>query len=334
MKLCHSDSMPRISILIPCYNEETTIQKVIEDFRQQLPSSNIIVFDNCSTDNTAVKAKAAGAYVHPVLKKGKGAVVAEMLSHVDSDYYIMVDGDDTYPADKAQHLLRPLIEGKADMMVGNRLFEFGNSSFRPFHLLGNKIITRVTNLVFSSQLQDVLSGYRAFTRAVADSLPAVSTGFEVESEVTLLTLRKGFVIREVTIPYRERPRNSISKLRTFKDGFRILIQIGAILITFKPLTLFGAIGIALMAISIIGGAQAVTEFIRENLLKSYAIMAASLFLGFVAFLSLFSGIILYIVNNLFINYGNLITRKQQHIYKIVRSLKRDKSEPQSENIAG
>lgn len=313
------DGTPRIVVVIPCYNEGATIGKVVRDFRRQLPDTEVFVFDNNSSDNTIDEARAAGATVHGVLRQGKGAVVAAMLSRIDADYYVMVDGDDTYPADSVRELLRPVVEGQADMTVGYRLSEYTSDSFRPLHIVGNRIITGVTNLVFRSQLKDVLSGYRAFTRQVADALPAISTGFEIESEMTLMALRNGFAIQEVRIPYRERPSGSVSKLSTFKDGFRILLQIAIILVTFKPLTLFGSIGIALAVAGGVAGAFPIQEYIQKHSVSSYGMMAISIAAGFGAAVSLAAGIILYVVSNLFVNYGNIITRKQQHIYRMIEA---------------
>ncbi|MCK9464101.1 MAG: glycosyltransferase [Proteobacteria bacterium] len=328
------DGAPHIVVAVPCYNEGTTIGKVVRDFRRQLPEAEVFVFDNNSTDNTIDEARAAGATVHGVLRQGKGAVVAAMLSRTNADYYVMVDGDDTYPAENVRDLLRPVIEGQADMTVGYRLSEYTSNSFRPLHVVGNRVITSVTNLVFRSQLKDVLSGYRAFSRQVADALPAISTGFEIESEMTLMALRNGFTIQEVPIPYRERPSGSVSKLSTFKDGFRILLHIAIILVTFKPLTLFGSIGIVLAVAAGVTGAFPILEYVQEPSVSSYGMMVISIAAGFGAAMSFVAGIILYVVSNLFINYGNIITRKQQHIYRMLDTRKTEPPTDSNQEVGG
>ncbi len=232
-----------IAVLIPCYNEEATIEKVVRDFRVQLPDALIYVFDNNSTDNSHALAKAAGALVIKEKRQGKGFVVAAMLRKVKADYYIMVDADDTYPAEYCHALLQPLYNEQADMVVGQRLSEYNRHAFRFLHVFGNKAICSLINSIFHSDLQDPLSGYRAFTREVALQLPVVASGFDVETELTLQMLYRQFVIQEVTVSYRARPAHSFSKLSTFKDGFNVLMKIFLILRSYKPLTFFGGLGI-------------------------------------------------------------------------------------------
>lgn len=234
-----------IAVLIPCFNEELTIGKVVQDFKKQLPEATIYVFDNNSTDKTAEAAQGSGAIVEKEKRRGKGFVVAAMLAKVQADYYIMVDGDDTYPAASVHDLLNPLHRGEADMVVGRRLATDLSSAFRRFHVLGNRLVVSLINLIFSSQLHDVMSGYRAFTREVALNLPVVASGFDVETELTLQLLYRNFVIREIPVDYRERPPGSVSKLSTFRDGFRVLVKILGIFIAYKPLTFFS--GLSIMA---------------------------------------------------------------------------------------
>ena len=242
-----------IAVLIPCYNEQATIEKVIRDFRAQLPHAVIYVFDNNSTDDSRRLAESVGAIVIKEKRQGKGFVVAAMLRKVKADYYIMVDADDTYPAEYCHALLQPLFEDQADMVVGQRLSEYDRHAFRFLHLFGNKAICHLINSIFHSDLRDPLSGYRAFTREVALQLPVVASGFDVETELTLQMLYRQFVIQEVTVPYRARPSESPSKLNTFKDGFRVLMKIFLILRSYKPLTFFGGLGIIceLIALAII-----------------------------------------------------------------------------------
>jgi glycosyltransferase involved in cell wall biosynthesis len=232
----------RIAVIVPCLNEEITIGKVVDDFRAALPEATVYVFDNNSTDRTAAIASERGAVVIPEKRPGKGFVVQAMLAKVDADYYLMVDGDDTYSAAHARQMLQPLIDQKADMTVGTRLSEFSHGSFRSLHLLGNRVLTGLINWAFGTRLDDMLSGYRGLTRELAKSIAILSAGFEVETELTVRTLEGGFVIREMPIPYRERPEGSVSKLRTFRDGWRVGRTIIDVTRTYRPFTFYGLIG--------------------------------------------------------------------------------------------
>jgi len=247
-----ANSERRIAVIIPCLNEEITIEKVVDDFRSALPGATIYVFDNNSTDRTAQIARDRGAVVIPEKRPGKGFVVQSMLSKVDADYYLMVDGDDTYSAGHAQQMLQPLMDQQADMTVGTRLAEFSHGSFPSLHLLGNRILTGSINWAFSTRLNDMLSGYRGLTRELAKSIAILSQGFEVETELTVRTLEGGFVIMEMPIPYRERPVGSVSKLRTFRDGWRVGLTIINVTRTYRPFTFYGLVG----ALFVIGGGLA------------------------------------------------------------------------------
>lgn len=236
-------SMPSIAVLIPCFNEALTIQKVVADFKRELPHASLYVFDNNSTDDTADIAKKAGAIVVREKKQGKGFVIASMLNSIVADFYVMVDGDDTYAADCVHKLLDPVLSEQADMVVGQRLATYTTTAFRPLHVFGNRLVVKLINIIFSSKLSDVMSGYRAFTREVADSLPIVATGFDIETEMTLQLLYRHYIIREVPVPYKERPEGSVSKLSTFRDGVRVLVKILGIFKAYKPLTFFGGLGL-------------------------------------------------------------------------------------------
>ncbi|MEA4909512.1 MAG: glycosyltransferase [Anaerolineaceae bacterium] len=267
-----------IAVLIPCYNEALSIGKVIADFRRQLPEASIYVFDNNSRDDSAHIARQAGATVIREKRQGKGFVVAAMLRKVSADYYVMVDGDDTYPAECARALLQPLLDEDADMVVGQRLSTYTQDAFRPLHLFGNKMLCALINAIFGTELQDPMSGYRAFTRDLAESLPVVAKGFDIETEMTLQMAYLGFTIKEIEIPYRARPQGSTSKLRTFHDGFIILIKILSILKAYKPLTFFGSIGLIFATASLVLGAFVIHEYIQYQYIYSVpkAILAASL----------------------------------------------------------
>jgi len=239
----------RIAILIPCYNESATVKKVVSDFRAAIPEAAIYVFDNNSTDGTADLAREAGAIVIPEKKQGKGHVVAAMFEKVEADYYVMVDGDDTYPAERVHDLLAPVIAEKADVVVGAREAVDEAAAYRRFHVFGNWLVKTLINVIFAAKLKDIMSGYRAFTRDVALNLPIIAYGFDIETEMTLQCLYRRWVIREIPVAYRERPPGSVSKLSTFRDGFRVIFRILNVFRSYKPLTFFGGIGLVLLAIS-------------------------------------------------------------------------------------
>lgn len=237
--------------MIPCLNEEATIGKVIDDFRRALPGAEIVVYDNASTDRTFAVAREHGAVVRREKRKGKGFVVGRMVAEEAADYFILVDGDDTYEAAAAPSLLAPLLEGRADVVVGVRKAASG-AAFRRFHVFGNWLVNRMVTAVYGYPVADVMSGYRAFTREVARSVPVVSTGFEIETEMMLQLLGRGYIVEEVPVQYRERPRGSFSKLRTVSDGIRVVMAILGIAKSAKPLTFFGSLaaGLALAAAAI------------------------------------------------------------------------------------
>ena len=281
---------PRIAVLLPCYNEEPTIGKVVEAFRAAVPEAQIYVCDNNSSDRTAEVAAEAGAIVLRDPRQGKGRAVRMLFDRVDADIYLMADGDETYPADEAGKLIEQVQEGGYDMSVGNRLDHFKSASFRAFHLFGNRMICTMINLLFGSRLQDVLSGYRCFSRRFAKSVPLFSSGFEVEVEMTLQSLDKGFSIKEVDIAYGERPQGSVSKLNTWNDGLIIMRAIFHMFKDYRPLLFFGVL------IGLVAGSVVVEEFVRTGLIKRIplAIFAVgSVLSGFVA---ITAGLILDTVN--------------------------------------
>lgn len=298
-----------IAVLIPCYNEAQTVEKVVQDFRRALPRAQIYVFDNNSSDDTAALASKAGAIVRHEKRQGKGFVIANMLASIDADLYVMVDGDDTYPAEKAPALLQPLMDGKADMVVGQRLTEYTDQSFRPLHVMGNRLVRDVINLVFGSRLVDVMSGYRAFTRQVAEHLPVVASGFDVETEMTLQLLFRNFVVHEVAIPYRERPEGSTSKLRTFHDGALVLLKILGIFKAYKPLSFFGGMGLVVFLAGLVPAMAAVGDYARDGQLDDT--VAAMLAMSFVSasFLLITVGIMLHTLNFRILEMTNLLSKQ-------------------------
>jgi glycosyltransferase involved in cell wall biosynthesis len=301
----------RIAILIPCYNEELTIGKVIQDFRAQLPEATIYVFDNCCTDRTAEIAGQLGACVATEARQGKGYVVESMLARVDADLYVLVDGDDTYPAEFVHALLEPVQNGKADMTVGARLEEKTSDSFRPMHVFGNRLVCGLINKIFHARLTDIMSGYRAFSRKVVQRIPVVSSGFEVETELTVQMLYYNLKLVEIPVPYRGRPKGSVSKLRTLPDGFRVLWKIFSLFRNFKPLTFFGGLGILVLMLGLFAGMLPVYDFFQSGFreVKRFplAILASALVL-LASSLALL-GIILHAVNWRFKELHNVIFRR-------------------------
>jgi glycosyltransferase involved in cell wall biosynthesis len=308
MKAINWDKLD-IAVVIPCYNEELTIEKVISDFRQQLPSAKIIVFDNNSTDNSYQLAIQTGVEVIKEKRQGKGYVVAALLAKVDADFYVMVDGDDTYPAEEVHKLLEPLILEQADMVVGQRLSNYSEEAFRSLHRTGNRVICRLINSVFSTRLTDPMSGYRSFTREIADNLPIVASGFDVETEMTLQLLYRAYIIKEVEIPYRARPAGSESKLRTFRDGFIVVTKIVNIFKAYKPLTFFGSLASIFALFGIFLGYFVISEYILYQYIYSVpkAILATGCMLIAMNLISV--GLILSTLKFRLLEVDNVLTKQ-------------------------
>jgi glycosyltransferase involved in cell wall biosynthesis len=243
-------SRTRVAVLVPCFNEVATVAAVVRDFKAALPGAEVFVFDNNSSDATASEAAAAGATVVREPRQGKGFVVQSMFRTVDADLYVMVDGDGTYPAEAAPMLIEPAIRGEADMVVGSRLVAGTRSEFHPLNRFGNKLLRALLNLAFRVRLTDVLSGYRVFSRRLVRALPLAGGGFEVEVELTIKALQRGFAIREAPVNLRRRPAGSDSKIRIVRDGLAIGWTILSLFRDYKPLTFFGGLGLVL----VLGGA--------------------------------------------------------------------------------
>lgn len=291
-----SSPVPTIAITIPCYQEEKTIAQVVKDFRAQLPQAAIYVFDNNCTDRTAEFARAAGATVIREKRQGKGHVVASIFEVIPEDIIVMVDGDGTYDATAVHRLLEPILKGEADTTVAARLQQYGDKSFRKFHVAGNQMVCWIINRMFASNISDIFSGYRAFTRECALLIPITSHGFDVETELTMQSLYRGMVIREIEAPYGERPSGSFSKLRTLPDGMRVLLRLFLLMRSYKPLTLFGSVAIALFAGTAAAGALPALELVEYHRVNSRAaaILAISGFM--LTCLSLALGLVLSSVN--------------------------------------
>ncbi|MCX5676578.1 MAG: glycosyltransferase [Planctomycetota bacterium] len=300
-----------MAVLIPCRNEAGAVGQVIDDFRRELPQAEIHVFDNCSDDGTAEVARLHGAVVHREPRKGKGFVVSRMFEMIRADYYVMVDGDGTYPAERVRDLLDPVVRGEADMVVGARLAQPAPRAFPPLHTLGNRLIRWTINRIFRTALTDVLSGYRAFNDRVVWQVPVISEGFEIESELTINLLYYRLKILEVAVPYRERMPGTQSKLRTFRDGFRVIWKILSLFRSCKPLTFFGGLGLVLLALGLGAGTLPLYEYvtIRYVYRVPMAVLAASLVI--LAMGSAGLGILLHAINIRLMELHSVMTRPRQ-----------------------
>jgi len=286
-----------VAVLVPCYNEEPTIEKVVRDFKQDLPGAQIYVFDNNSTDRTAERARHAGAKVVLSARQGKGNVVRHMFDVIQAKYYVMVDGDDTYPSSAAPELVQLAKSSGAAMIVGARLNDREPESFRRFHQAGNVLLARLLSSIFRTRVTDVLSGYRVFSSEFVNTVPLISQGFEIETELTLQSVAKNFVIREHPIKYGSRKQGSYSKLNTYRDGVLILKLVFMLFRDYKPLTFFSLIGLMIGSASLMAGLPSILDYYHAG--KVYhlprAVLAAGL--GVVAVMSVGLGIVLHTIRN-------------------------------------
>lgn len=293
----------KIAVAIPCYNEEKSIKKVINGFQKELPGAKIVVFDNNSTDRTQKIAVAEGAKIIHEKRQGKGWVVRSICERLDADIYVMVDGDDTYPAEEVHKLIAPILNDEADMVVGNRLGQDNHNSIRHLHQFGNWCITGTLNLIFRADYKDVLSGYRAFTKDVAKNIPLITVGFEIETEFALQALEHGYIVKEVPIRYGSRPQGSLSKLSSFSDGYRIMVTMAMLLRDHKPHHFFTFIFVILGACS---SSLLIYAYTLTTLLNVFLIIG--IILGIAAFLFLVTGLILSAVNTRFAELSAIIRK--------------------------
>ncbi len=258
--------MERIAVLIPCYNEELTIKKVIEDFKKELPNADIYVYDNNSKDKTAQIAKEAGAIVRKENRQGKGNVVRTMFREIDADIYVMVDGDDTYPAEFVHELIKPVVNDEADMTIGDRLSNgtYQKEIKKNFHEFGNNLVRNAINLLFNNNLKDIMTGYRVFNRTFVKNMPVMSPKFELETEMTLFALDKKYRIKEIPIVFRERPEGSESKINTFSDGIKVMKTIIKMFKDHKPLKFFSIIFMIFLIIGLSVGIPVIVEFCKTG----------------------------------------------------------------------
>ena len=285
--------MDTIAVLIPCYNEAVTIRKVVEDYRRVLPEAVIYVYDNNSTDNTAAIAAEAGAVVRHEYQQGKGSVIRRMFREIDAKCYLMVDGDDTYPAEYAPEMARLVLERQADMVVGDRLSAtYFTENKRPFHNFGNRLVRWSINALFGSSIRDIMTGYRAFSYQFVKSFPVLSKGFEIETEMSIHAIDKNMRLETVVIQYRDRPEGSESKLNTYSDGFKVLRTIARLYRNYKPLAFFGLLALLLAVIAAVMFVPVLLEYFRTGLVARFPTLIVSGFVAIAAILSLFSGLIL------------------------------------------
>lgn len=286
--------MDKVAVLIPCYNESKTIAKVVTDFQAVLPEGSVIyVYDNNSTDSTAEIAAAAGAVVRHEYQQGKGNVIRRMFREIDAQCYLMVDGDDTYPAEFAPEMIAKVLDRGVDMVVGDRLSAtYFTENKRPFHNFGNKLVRHSINALFKSNIQDIMTGYRAFSYQFVKSFPVLSKGFEIETEMSIHAIEKNMLVESVIVTYRDRPEGSVSKLNTVSDGIKVLGTIGKLYKNNKPFGFFGIIALVLVVIAGLLFFPVLLEYLNTGLVRRFPTLIVSGFIAIGAIQSFFSGLIL------------------------------------------
>ncbi len=287
----------KVAVLVPCYNEEKTIAKVIEDFQKVLPNAVIYVYDNNSTDKTSEIANSYdGVIVKREYRQGKGNVVRSMFRQIDADCYIMIDGDDTYPAEYAPEMVRLVLEEDVDMVIGDRLSStYFTENKRPFHNFGNVLVRGLINKLFKSDVKDIMTGYRAFSYEFVKMMPIISSGFEIETEMTINALDKRFNLREIPVQYRDRPEGSESKLNTFSDGIKVIKTIFRMLRDYKPFFFFGTIGLVLILVALGFFAPVFITFLQTNIVEKTPTLIVTMGCASIGVISLAIGIILEVM---------------------------------------
>lgn len=283
----------QVAVLIPCYNESKTIEKVVRDFRRALPSAAIYVYDNNSSDGTAEIAAQAGAIVRKERMQGKGNVIRRMFREIDADCYVMVDGDDTYPAENAPELVRMVLEEQADMVVGDRLSStYFTENKRPFHNIGNSLVRACINMLFRSEIKDIMTGYRAFSYAFVKTYPVLSRGFEIETDMSIHAINRNMLVRNVIIDYRDRPNGSVSKLNTYSDGAKVLLTIARLFKNYRPFAFFGTIALVLALLSAGFMIPVLSEFFATGLVPRFPTLIVCAVTLLASLLLFISGLIL------------------------------------------
>ena len=285
--------MDKIAVLIPCYNEEKTVEKVVRDFKAVLPEAVIYVYDNNSSDRTVELAEKAGAVVRHEYMQGKGNVIRRMFREIDAEVYVMTDGDDTYPAEFAREMVDKVLEHQADMVVGDRLSStYFTENKRPFHNFGNSLVRGTINRLFHTEIKDIMTGYRAFSYQFVKTFPVLSKGFEIETEMTIHAADKNMQVDNVIIEYRDRPEGSESKLNTYSDGAKVLMSIAKLYRNYKPMNFFGLLARVLAVMSIGFFIPVLMEYIATGLVPKFPTLIACGFAMMAAIQSVFAGLVL------------------------------------------
>lgn len=308
----------KIAVLIPCYNESKTIGKVVKDYKKALPTADIYVYDNNSSDGTDKIAKKAGAIVKYEYRQGKGNVIRSMFKDIDADCYLMIDGDDTYPAESAKEMCDLILENKADMVIGDRLSStYFTENKRPFHNLGNRLVRGLINTLFKSNVRDIMTGYRAFSYEFVKTFPVLSKGFEIETEMTIHALDKNFLLKEIPIEYRDRPEGSVSKLNTYSDGFKVLKTIARLFKEYKPTIFFTLVSLVFFVISLGFGIPVFIEYFDTGLVPRIPTLIFAGFMLIISILLFVCGLILEVV-----------VKKHRQLFELIliRTKKNGKSE--------
>lgn len=285
--------MDKIAVLIPCYNESQTIEKVVKDFKRNLPEAVIYVYDNNSSDNTDVIAQNAGAVVRYTYQQGKGNVIRQMFREIDAECYVMTDGDDTYPAEFAPQMVEKVLQRNVDMVVGDRLSStYFQENKRPFHNFGNSIVRKSINILFDTDIKDIMTGYRAFSYQFVKSFPVLSKGFEIETEMSIHAADKNMFVENVIIDYRDRPEGSESKLNTYSDGLKVLFTIIKLYKTYKPMRFFGILSLIFVLIASVLFVPIFVTYLQIGVVPKMPTLIVSGFIVLAAIQSFFSGMIL------------------------------------------
>lgn len=296
----------KIAVLIPCYNESKTIEKVVKDYKAVLPEADIYVYDNNSKDGTDEIARNAGAIVRYETKQGKGNVIRTMFRDIDADCYLMIDGDDTYPAENAREMCEYVLKDNVDMVIGDRLSStYFQENKRPFHNLGNKMVRGLINKIFKNNINDIMTGYRAFSYKFAKTFPVLSKGFEIETEMSIHAIDKNFTLKEIPVQYRDRPAGSVSKLNTYKDGARVLKTIATLFKEYKPSLFFNTISIFFYIIAILFAIPVFSEYFNTGLVPRFPTLI-------VACISLVIGLLLNVTSLIL----QVIVKKHRQLFEL------------------
>ncbi|MCQ2204763.1 MAG: glycosyltransferase family 2 protein [Bacteroidales bacterium] len=297
----------KIAVLIPCYNESKTISKVVSDYKEVLPNADIYVYDNNSMDGTDEIARNAGAIVRYEYRQGKGNVIRQMFRDIDADCYLMIDGDDTYPKENAPEMVDLVLNKGVDMVIGDRLSStYFKENKRPFHNFGNSLVCSLINRLFHSDVHDIMTGYRAFSRLFVKHFPVLSKGFEIETEMTIHALDKNFLIEEIPILYRDRPEGSVSKLNTYSDGVKVLMTIVLLFRDYKPFIFFSVISAGFLVTSIALFVPILLEYLHSGLVPRFPTLIISGLIATFGLLFFFCGLIL-----------EVITKKHKQLFEIL-----------------